>query len=354
MKLTVVPQDKLDEVVPLISQYANTQNRVQEADFKANHPYHIALEKQSRQIWSKPTDANPRGTRWFYERSRGQYTVEKLRFAEAGKRRFVQENPPSQKFSKTDLAKYLMSWDQYPQHVSLGAQKNFMDFMSLLSRENRPMPDEAEFKRIVAIAMLFKRAEKLYAEMEFTGYRANAVAYTLAMLSYRVKKHFDWDKFWHEGAVPEAIVDMMRPLIITARNIILHPPGQQNITEWCKKDACWIAILQANTEEIPGLPVQEPPSVVPLHEVDKKLIEAVTLVPSAVWFEIASWAKRTDNLESWERSMAFNIGKKVAINKPPSVKLAKHGPKIIEKSWAAGFRHEQLDASALIRLRALE
>ncbi|MDD1444458.1 AIPR family protein, partial [Dolichospermum sp. ST_sed3] len=269
MKLTIVPQEKLDEVVPLISQYANTQNKVQEADFKANHPYHIALEKLSRQIWTRPTDTTPRGTRWFYERSRGQYAVEKLRFAEAGKRRFTLENPPSQKFSKTDLAKYLMSWDQYPQDVSLGAQKNFMEFMSLLGRENRPMPDEPEFKRIASLAMLFKRAETLYGEMGFTGYRAQVVAYTLAMLSYRVKKHLDWDEFWQAGAVPETMIEMMRPLMLTARNIILNSPSQQNITEWCKKDACWMAVLQANTEEISDLPVIPPPSAVPLGEADK-------------------------------------------------------------------------------------
>lgn len=354
MKLTVVPPDKLDDIVPLISQYANTQNKVQEADFKANHPYHIELEKLSRQIWTQTSNTTPRGTRWFYERSRGQYAVEKLRFPEAGKRRFILENPPAQKFSKTDLAKYLMSWDQYPQDVSLGAQKNFMTFMSLLVRENRPMPDEAEFKRIIVIAMLFKRAEKLYAELDYTGYRANAVAYTLAMLSYRVQKHLDWEQIWQEGTVPDQIVQTMRPLMVTARNIILHPPGQQNITEWCKKDACWLAALQANTDEIPGLPVQQPPTTVPLHEADKKLIETITLIPAAVWFDIATWAKRTDNLQSWQRSMAFNIGKTVARNASPSVKLAKQGPKIIANAWEAGFRHEKLDASALTRLRALE
>ena len=353
MKLTIIPQDKLDDVVRLISQYANTQNKVQEADFKANHPYHIALEKLSRQIWTRPTEINPRGTRWFYERSRGQYAVEKLRFAEAGKRRFALDNPPSQKFSKTDLAKYLMSWEQYPQDVSLGAQKNFMKFMSLLGGENRPMPDEPEFKRIVSLAMLFKRAEALYGELGFTGYRAQVVAYTLAMLSYRVKKHLDWGEMWQAGGVPDAMVEVMRPLMLTARNIILNPPGQQNYSEWCKKDACWLAVLQANTEEIPNLPLEPPPSTVPLAEADKQLIEAVTAVPAAVWFEIASWGKQTENLQSWQRSMSFNIGKKVAKNETPSVKLAKHGPKIIEDAWEVGFRHEKLDASALQRIRQL-
>lgn len=355
MKLTVVPKNKLDEVVPLISQYANTQNTIQAADFKANHPYHIAVEKQSRDSWTHPNANSSRGTRWFYERSRGQYLNEKTRFADAGRRRFEQENPRAQKFSKTDLAKYLMSWDQYPQKVSLGAQKNFMQFMNLIDRENRPLPDAPEFKRIVALAMLFKRAEKLYGELGFAGYRAQVSSYTLAMLSYRFKKHLEWRIFAETNMVPESFVEMMRSLMITANNIITNPPPRwSNMSEWCKKEECWMAILQANTEEIEGLPVQEPPSTVPLPDCDKQLLEAVTLVPAAVWFEIAAWAKQNDNLPGWQRSMVFNIGKTVARNLAPSVKLAKYAPKIVDDAWEAGFRHEQLDATALQRLRNLK
>src|SRR5207249_354780 len=76
MKLTVVPPAALDDLVPLISKYANTQNRIQEADFSANHPWHIALERLSRATWTRPTEIAPRGTRWYYERSRGQYADE--------------------------------------------------------------------------------------------------------------------------------------------------------------------------------------------------------------------------------------------------------------------------------------
>ena len=76
MKLTIVPQDRVDEIVPLISKHANTQNRIQEADFSANHPWHIQVEKLSRNTWTWPTNEAPRGTRWYYERSRGQYRDE--------------------------------------------------------------------------------------------------------------------------------------------------------------------------------------------------------------------------------------------------------------------------------------
>ena len=52
VKLSVVPAEKVDDVVPRISQYANTQNKVNAADFFANHPFHVRLEEFSRRIWA--------------------------------------------------------------------------------------------------------------------------------------------------------------------------------------------------------------------------------------------------------------------------------------------------------------
>ena len=44
MKLSIVNSDKAIEIVPKISEYANTQNRVSAADFFSNHPFHIRME----------------------------------------------------------------------------------------------------------------------------------------------------------------------------------------------------------------------------------------------------------------------------------------------------------------------
>ena len=44
MKLSIVNTDRAQEIVPKISEYANTQNRVSAADFFSNHPFHIRTE----------------------------------------------------------------------------------------------------------------------------------------------------------------------------------------------------------------------------------------------------------------------------------------------------------------------
>ena len=51
MKLTVIDdRQRLQEIVPEISRYSNTQNKVTLVDFSSNHPYHVAVEKATRSL----------------------------------------------------------------------------------------------------------------------------------------------------------------------------------------------------------------------------------------------------------------------------------------------------------------
>lgn len=44
IKLTVVPAESSEQIVPNISKYANSQNKVSAADFFSNHPFHMRME----------------------------------------------------------------------------------------------------------------------------------------------------------------------------------------------------------------------------------------------------------------------------------------------------------------------
>jgi hypothetical protein len=244
-KLSIVPPAKLSEVVPLISRYANSQNKVNEADFSANDPFHVRIQTLSRTVWAPAGNGTQRQTRWFYERARGQYMDEKGRAGTPAKARdFQTTNPPSQRFSKTDLAKFENTWEQLPHVVSLGAQKNFQEFtLSLASAEPRPELTQKDFERMVARAILFRRAEHIAGSLNFGGYRANIVTYTLAFLSFRTEKRIDLDRIWKEQAITTAleavIADVAR---LVYQKLVNPPPGRRNVTEWCKKDACWVAV----------------------------------------------------------------------------------------------------------------
>ena len=73
VKLSVVGEEMLGEVVPNISKYANTQNKVSLADLASNSSVQIRIERLSKEISTPQRAGDLHVTRWFYERARGQY-----------------------------------------------------------------------------------------------------------------------------------------------------------------------------------------------------------------------------------------------------------------------------------------
>lgn len=144
-------------------------------------------------------------TRWFYERARGQYADEKARRGTpARQREFQRELLLAQKFTKSDLAKYLHANGQLPHLVSRGAQKNFVEFMLRLEDDEAlQSPDILFFQEVVAKAILFKTTEKLVSRQRFGGYRANIVAYTFAYLSRFGSELVDLQSIWRSQGLPE-------------------------------------------------------------------------------------------------------------------------------------------------------
>ncbi|MCL4519025.1 MAG: AIPR family protein [Thaumarchaeota archaeon] len=246
MKLTVLKdRERMDEVVPRISESANTQNKVQIADFSANHPFHRRLEELSRTVWAPSASSTDKQTRWFYERARGQYADARFRAGTpARQREFDIQHPKHQKFTKVDLAKFEHSWRQLPHFVSEGAQKNFAKFMAGL-RDCEFVPDQPYFQQLIARAILFRRAEKLIGAQKYGGYRANIVTYTIAWMCYDSEKHgtqLDLRRIWQNQCLSQEVEESIITVSSHIFSAISHPPGNANVTEWCKREACWETI----------------------------------------------------------------------------------------------------------------
>jgi hypothetical protein len=348
-KITVVPPDRLDEIVPLISRYANSQNRVTEADLSANDPFHVMVEELSRTVWAPATDGTQRQTRWFYERARGQYADALSREGTPARQRaFKQQNPTAQKFTKTDLAKFENTWDQLPHEVSRGAQKNFVVFMQRLHQRGKFEPDQSYFQNLVAKAILFRRAERLVAAQEFGGYRANIVTYTLALLSNRTAQRVDLDRIWAEQDIGAPISDGIVDISHGVFGLISNPPGGANVTEYCKRDACWSRVRELDVTLPEGVAVDLTPlgrakrrgttGIDTVQPEERGLIDEIAAVDSTLWMNLARWAKETDNLQPWQRSLAFSLGRLAGQGREPSRKQAVQGRKILDEADRLGFR----------------
>ena len=265
MKLSVVDTEKGEEIIPRISEYANTQNRVNAADFFSNHPFHIRVQEFSRRLWAPPQQAELRETKWFYERARGQYTDEQAELSKAERRKFQTQHPRSQMFTKTDLAKFENVWDEKPTYVNLGAQKNFAQYAKRIGQmwdKNTSQFNEFYFKRVIARAIIFRRTEKIVSTRPWYngGYRANIVAYTLAMIAKLCAddgKSMDFMRIWKKQDISDAVI---RSLEITAKLVhdhIMGPmEGISNISEWAKRDICWNRLRVKTAELKTILPVE--------------------------------------------------------------------------------------------------
>jgi hypothetical protein len=248
MKLTVVPSEKAEDIVPLISQFANSQNKVNAADFFANHPFHVRIEEFSRRILAPSGDEGYRETKWFYERARGQFADERGRRSVGDRKKFDAEFPRSQFFTKTDLAKFENSYRCLPHEVSLGAQKNFGKLAQLVGADwekKKDSYDEVWFKRLIAKAIIFRNLEKLVPQQEWYagGYRANIVTYAFAKIVHdadQKQKLLDLDRVWALQRVPSNLERACLAAAQAANAVITNPPaGIRNMSEWAKKQACW-------------------------------------------------------------------------------------------------------------------
>lgn len=250
MKLSVVTPETALEIIPKISRYANSQNKVSEADLFSNHPFHRRLEELSRRIWAPAIEGSQQQTHWFYERARAQYVNEQVRLTKAKRGEFLLMNPKSQLLIKTDLGKSENSLRGLPHIVSRGAQKNFAVFADWIDEHWRK--DEAQFndqwfRHAVAKVILFRETEDLISAQTWYagGYRANIVTYAIAKLAMVIEadalgSSIDWEKIWKRQVLSAGLKSQLAEIAKVAFEVITSPPqGLTNITEWCKRPQCW-------------------------------------------------------------------------------------------------------------------
>jgi hypothetical protein len=348
-KITRVQPANLAGFVPLISQFANTQNSVHVADLSANSEFHIALERLSQITWC-PGEAS----RWFYERARGSYEVAMLAAgASAGaKRAFKTETPLSQRINKTDIAKYWLSAACRPHTVSMGAQKSFANFMAELPETFPPdwTPDAAFWRDMVSRAIIFRSVEKVVRFQKFSAYRANIVAYSVAHLFNVTAGEVRLRQIWDAQRLSAPLEAYLPQLTKAVDEAIRQTAGARNVTEWCKKQDCWDQVRTA----LPALPSPPPeefnirttpnmelPEIVRPDPADVVTsdIEQCMELDAAAWSKICHWAQLSQRLTQLERSVCRTLMDYAdrGWSHQPSVKQAKHGLKAIELAREAGI-----------------
>lgn len=301
VKIIKVGGADLSEMVSSISRAANRQNTVQLADFSANDPFHQKIEELANTTWLEDGKG-----RWFYERARGSYLAaeQKAAFRKTDQKTFRQQTPKQRRFSKLDVARYLSAWAGLPDKVCLGGQKNFQMFMQRLKDAPAQTPDQAWFKRLISIAVLYRAAEKKIRSMKFPAYGSQITAYVVSGLAYRSGGRIDFDGLWAKQEISPALEQLIAEWAPQLDALMRTSAGQKNPSEWYKKSDCWDDIktkLPKFSDPLPpelsyaktdgGAANAMMPEAGAVSGEDYERIARCMAIPSSVWLEVSEKGK---------------------------------------------------------------
>jgi hypothetical protein len=258
-----------DEMIAKISEYANTQNKINKSDLLANTRFMSDIEKLSRNVWIPTQDNRKEESKWYFERARGQYMVDISRRSKGKEQTaFKKIYPKENVITKVEMAKYFMSWDGYPHVSSKGGEEAFKRFMDLNSqywKQSSVTNDEGEvtksilnidsnyYKQLIARRIINTFVTVIVENMNLKGYRANVIYYTVAMLNHLYRKEIDLMEIWQQQALSNKWEDIVKVIASNALNYLRESAGDQNVTQWAKKEDCWKGFIKESAVVLSGM-----------------------------------------------------------------------------------------------------
>lgn len=337
VKLTIVKdRENFSEIVGRIAEYANTQNKVSASDLSSNRENHVLLEKLSRTVWAPPISGETIQTRWFFERSRGQYKNENIRFGitPSKRKQFDKQNPRNQMFSKESLAKYINSYEEVyngkklligPHIVVRGSQKNYAQF---LNYNFNSKPDNIWFEDAIAKAILFSTSEKVY------GVKPNAIGdmryitvpYAIAWLGFKLDYKLDLYKIWKQQSLSDALKNKLHEIMSKIEDYLKSKAPGSLYGEWAKKEECWLAIKNENFNinfDNLKLDLENKSSdkrkKLTEDETEKAEIEEslnrIKSIHLKTWKKIEDWGRETKSLTQYQQDMASTLSSRIKNNR---------------------------------------
>lgn len=256
MKLTVLNvendmnEEQVEEynnITQKISQCANCQNPVSGADFFSNHPFHVMMEKLSKKVMAPPVNGNPYQTRWFYERSRGNWEVEQLKMTVAQKKNFCEMYPKNQVIKKEKLAKCYNTILKNPNQVCQSSAINFKYFASYIEQlydNKRDSINDEFFKKCVGTVILFDTLDLLVGKAPWYpkgGNKAQIVPYTISKLITLIpdKKDIDWHQIWQKQTIPSVMAEQLLDLAYCAHLFLEKEAGGGIVRTISRTQTTW-------------------------------------------------------------------------------------------------------------------
>ena len=349
MKLSVLEHSMAEKIIPKISEYSNSQNKVDASDFFSNHPFHIRMEEYSRKTPAPAVGGNQYQQYWYYERTRGQYNQGKMKFKPKSSqmKQYETRYPESQVIKMVDLAKYMELYYGCPDVVSKGKQEIVKAFSTEIKKQWDKENTEFNsyyYKRVVALAIIFKSTDEIVKSTDWYkakhSYKANVIAYTMSVLFNYIRKEIDgyeldFMRIWNQQAIYPELAEQLKLLCSEVYSFITREDRPvENVTQWCKQARCWELAQKRTWPILPAfidtlIPIsvhRDEVKAAKQNRVVENEIDSLKYIlskGSSYWSQMYTWGTERGLLSDMEQSIlgvVINIEK---TGKLPSVKQAK-------------------------------
>ena len=359
VKFSIVKKkDEYASIVSDISKYANTQNKVNNADFSANNPILVELEKVSRYVMTPVTSERSIQTYWFFERARSQYKNVRLKegFTKSRQKAFDLKYPKSQMFTKVELAKYINCYEEVyegsklvigPHIVVRGSEKNYAQFVAKNLPSSAKKINNIYFEDTIAKAVLFKTADELYGTKRkgnnIGELKSVVVPYTIGLLNHLVGGRINLYTIWKNQKISESLAKVLYSLMLQVNPFIMRISPSNNYLEWAKKEECWTSVRDNKDWKLDLASIEEdlvPPNTTITRKVtvntdaDDKYehdLKIVKSIPYKLWIKFAEWGSESGMLNLNLQSKAKEIANDLKYNHKLTSATVSRGMAIFDK-----------------------
>jgi hypothetical protein len=206
-------------------------------------------------------------------------------------------------------------------------------------------PDEAFYKEVVALALLFRAAQSVIRRAKLQSYGANVLTFTIAKLASDFGSQLDLPGIWESQEVSPELVHVFEGWAPRIHAAIIAGAGRSNVTEWCKKDESWVYIRALDL----GLPGPAPSEIIiesteaddaPTQQVNgDDLIGLCCGIDGAGWTKVVAWgAEANGRIAKCDQRVALTLAGYAlqGWQKKPSIKQARIGARVLKTAARAG------------------
>lgn len=295
--------DDAENIVSAIAKSANSQTKINDSDLSANSAFLCDIDKISKKEWT-PADSEKPNTIWYFERLRGQFLSDKQNEGASNSARvkkFLKERPKNQIFTKTDIAKLEMSWNEMPYESSKGSEVCFTKFWKT-DFKNVPV-DKNYFHGLIAKKILFDTIGLKIKESGYSGYANIVKSYVLAIIALKTQKKLNLEYIWRKQAIqPELNAPILDCIKIISEHISAIGEDGKNPSTLAKKVDFWNAIkvkvanVQFNDTSIIVKEKKEE-----LSDQEIAIINELKRIDINVLYALSAWGKTTRKMSIMEK-----------------------------------------------------